>query len=114
MALSTQQQILVEQRVSNEAKSALVAYLLWFFLGPFGAHRFYLARGGSGAAMLILFIVGLATLVIFIGIPLVLGVLIWLLVDAFLIPGMVDQLRQGTRTRATHELLVIGQDEGPG
>src|SRR3546814_8901035 len=25
-----------------------LAYLLWFFLGTFGAHRFYLKRTGSG------------------------------------------------------------------
>lgn len=29
-------------------KSAGVAYLLWFFLGTFGAHRFYLKRTMSG------------------------------------------------------------------
>lgn len=29
-------------------KSKLVAYLLWFFLGVFGVHRFYLGKIGSG------------------------------------------------------------------
>ena len=33
MSISTQEQILIEQRVTNEAKSIGVAYLLWFFLG---------------------------------------------------------------------------------
>ncbi len=32
----------------------LPAFLLCFFLGPFGAHRFYAGRVGSGVAMLIL------------------------------------------------------------
>lgn len=41
-ALTTQQQILVETKVRNEAKSPTIAYLLWFFLGGLGAHRFYL------------------------------------------------------------------------
>ena len=30
-------------------KSAVVAYLLWFFLGMLGAHRFYLSQPGTGA-----------------------------------------------------------------
>ena len=65
-------------------KSAGVSYLLWFFLGGLGAHRFYLGQTGTAVAQLLLTLLG--------WLPLVLGwaVLgIWLLVDAFLIPGMV-------------------------
>ena len=32
-------------------KSALVAYVLWFFLGWLGIHRFYLGRTMSGVVM---------------------------------------------------------------
>ena len=42
MALTTQQHMLIEQRITNDAKSPVVAYLLLIFLGFFGAHRFYL------------------------------------------------------------------------
>lgn len=31
-------------RFEADRKSQLVAYLLWFFLGFFGAHRFYLGH----------------------------------------------------------------------
>ncbi|MEW9921438.1 TM2 domain-containing protein [Marimonas sp. MJW-29] len=110
MALSTQQQMLVEQRVTNESKSAVVAYLLWFFLGGLGAHRFYLGRSGSGIAMLVLFVLGWLTLAVAVGLFLLIAVGIWLLVDAFLIPGMVDNLRHGTRQQATNELLAMGGD----
>lgn len=110
MGLSTQQQILVEQRTANEAKSTGLAYLVWFFLGGIGAHRFYLGRSGSGIAMLILFILGWATLALVIGVFFLVALAVWVLVDAFLIPGMVDQLRQGTRQRATNELLAMGAD----
>lgn len=98
MALDTQQQILIEQRVSNEAKSPLLAYLLLIFVGGFGIHRFYLGRTGSGIAMLVLAILGALTLPIGVGLILLLVLGIWMLVDLFLIPGMVntqrDQLRQ--------------------
>jgi TM2 domain-containing membrane protein YozV len=60
-------------------KTALVAYLLWFFVGLFGGHNFYLKRTGVAVTQLILSIT-------------VIGILItmfWVLVDAFLIPGWV-------------------------
>lgn len=60
-------------------KTALVAYLLWFFVGLLGGHNFYLKRTGVAVAQLILTltIVGCAITVF------------WVLVDAFLIPGWV-------------------------
>ncbi|MBP2236146.1 TM2 domain-containing membrane protein YozV [Sinorhizobium kostiense] len=58
MDLSTAEQILIEQRVTNEAKSIGVAYLLWLFFGGLGAHRFYIGRIGSGLAILALMVVG--------------------------------------------------------
>lgn len=36
-------------------KSKGVAYLLWFFLGIFSAHRFYLEKIGSGILYLLTF-----------------------------------------------------------
>jgi hypothetical protein len=37
-----------------DKKSSIVAYFLWFFLGLFGIHRFYLGRSGTGIALLLL------------------------------------------------------------
>jgi len=54
------------------------AYCLWFFLGIFGAHRFYLHRHCSG--FLYLFTGGLFA--------------IGWIVDLFLIPGMVDDYNE--------------------
>ena len=39
-------------------KSLLVAYLLWFFLGLFGAHRFYARAGRTGWWLLTLHVGG--------------------------------------------------------
>jgi TM2 domain-containing membrane protein YozV len=60
-------------------KTAVIAYLLWFFLGMFGAHNFYLKRTGTAVAQLILTITLIGSLV----------TMVWVLVDAFLIPGWV-------------------------
>lgn len=85
--LTTQDQILIEQRVANDKPSAGVAYLLCIFLWYVGAHRFYLGRKGS-AIVMILFSITFFGLVVS-------G--IWAIVDLFLIPGMVresvDKLR---------------------
>jgi TM2 domain-containing membrane protein YozV len=65
-------------------KSAGVAYVLWFFVGAFGAHRFYLDQTGSGIAQLLLLLLG--------WLPFLLGWVvlgIWLFIDLFLIPGIV-------------------------
>ncbi len=50
-----------------EKKSLLVAYLLWFFLGYVGAHRFYLGKLISGLVMLVLSAVVLALTIVSFG-----------------------------------------------
>lgn len=65
-------------------KSTGATYLLWFFLGSTGAHRFYLGQTGTAIAQLLLLLLG--WLPLFMG-WVVLG--IWVLVDAFLIPGLI-------------------------
>ena len=76
----------LKQQLLFEAnrKSTGAAYLLWFFLGGFGAHRFYLGRTGTAVGQLLLMFLG--------WIPLFMGWFalgIWWLVDAFLIPDMI-------------------------
>lgn len=73
-------------------KSAGICYLLWFFLGGFGGHRFYLGRTGSAIAMLVIYI--LSWILVFVGGIGLLGIGaigVWLIVDAFLIPGIVRE-----------------------
>lgn len=108
MALNTQEKILIEQRVANEAKSAGVAYLLLIFLGGLGAHRFYLGATGTGVVMLILSIVGVLTSPIGVGFVLLAAVGIWWIVDLFLIPGMVQGHKEVVRARLTSDALVHG------
>jgi TM2 domain-containing membrane protein YozV len=60
-------------------KTALVAYILWFFLGLFGAHNFYLGRTGVAVAQLILSLIIVGMVI----------TIFWVLVDAFLIPGWI-------------------------
>jgi TM2 domain-containing membrane protein YozV len=91
--------MLIEQRVTNEAKSTGAAYLLWFFLGTLGAHRFYLGRTGTAVTQLLMTIIGWLTVVLVVGIFILIAVGIWLLVDAFLIPGMIRDKQDEIRRR---------------
>ncbi len=74
-----------------------IAYLLWFFFGGLGVHRFYLGQTTSAVAMLVLTIVGIFTSIILIGIPLLMAVGVWLLIDIFLIPDLTRQANLGLR-----------------
>lgn len=70
-------------------RSVTTAYILWFFLGWLGAHRFYIGNTGTAVAILALSIVGGALSFIGIGLFILIIPAIWLFVDVFLIPGMV-------------------------
>lgn len=76
-------------RYDANKKSMLVAYLLALFVGTLGIHRFYLGEKNTAIAQLVMTVVGWLTILIVIGaIPLII-VGIWVLVDLFLIPGLV-------------------------
>jgi len=75
-------------RYDANKKSVGVAYVLWFFFGSLGGHRFYLRHTGSAVAMLLIFLISLPLTFILIGYIGLVIVGIWALVDAFLIPGM--------------------------
>jgi TM2 domain-containing membrane protein YozV len=92
--LGTQELLLVEQRVTNEGRSVVVAYLLWFFLGWLSAHRFYLGRTGTALLQILLNLV-------------VIG-FVWVLIDAFLIPGMVREEHAKLRDELIRQAAARG------
>lgn len=99
LADTIQQQLLIEQRVANESKSQLVAYLLAILLWGLGVHRMYLGRWASGFVMLVLSGIGMLTAPILIGwIPLAF-VWVWAVIDLFLIPGMIQEDKDEIRRR---------------
>jgi TM2 domain-containing membrane protein YozV len=90
MTLSTNDQLLIESRVTNDGKNVVVAYLLWLFLGIFAAHRFYLGRPVSAILQILSYFI-------------IIGAL-WWIVDLFLIPGMVRDKNDALRRRLGAEL----------
>ncbi|WP_122571115.1 TM2 domain-containing protein [Pseudomonas viridiflava] len=101
---SLQSEMLVEQKVANAQKSTGVAYLLWFFLGGVGAHRFYLGKTGTAVAQLIITVIGFFTIF-----PLIITG-IWVLVDAFLIPAIIRENTEKVRRDARLEVAAIQQN----
>lgn len=70
-------------------KSVGVAFLLWAFFGYVGGHRFYMGRSTSAVLMLVIMVLSALLTLILIGWIGIAIVAIWLLVDAFRIPGWV-------------------------
>lgn len=73
-------------------KSDGTAYLLWFFLGGFSAHNWYLGNTGQAVGQLSLYLLGWFTIWFFgLGMLFWFPLGIWLIVDLFMIPGFVRQ-----------------------
>ncbi len=73
-------------------KSALLSYVLWFFLGWLGVHKFYLQQPFQGIFYILLWAIGWFTTPIIIG-WFILG--LWgllMIIDLFVIPLRVAQL----------------------
>jgi TM2 domain-containing membrane protein YozV len=82
-------------RYDANKKSPFIAYLLWFFLGGLGGHRFYAGRTGSAIALLLLSLFSVPLTAVGIGLIGVVMVGIWVLIDAFLIPDMIRTHNNG-------------------
>ena len=78
-------------QVVRAAKDTTIAYLLLIFLGGLGIYHFYLGRTGSAITMLVLTLVGAATSAVVVGIPIIVAVWIWVIVDLFLIPSHIRE-----------------------
>ena len=89
--LTERELLILRQEVEDRKKSTAATWLLWLFLGVFGAHRFYLGRIGTGIAMLLT-----------LG-----GLFIWALVDAFLIPGMLQDNRRKVEREILEEIAAM-------
>lgn len=94
--LTTQEKVLVDTQVANKAKKPVVAWLLWLFLGGFGAHRFYFGKTGTGVVMLLLTLTLLGTVI----------TLPWLIIDAFRIQGWIHQSQEKVEQEAITQVLA--------
>lgn len=100
----------VSIKMDIDGKSMLVAYLLWWFLGWAGVHRFYLGRVKSGVAQLLMFVLGFATAVIVIGYVLIIAWFVWWALDAYFTFKMVDE--ENTRRGVDGSTISLSKTGG--
>jgi len=82
MCIKCGAKLLKAETVGISPKSRLATTLLAWFLGEFGAHRFYVGKTGTAIAMLILGILGWSTMWLWgFGLIFLIPVGIWALVD---------------------------------
>ena len=81
--LPQQQQFYAQAPMQSKDKA--IAILFCLFFGGFGAHNFYTGFNGMGATQLVLLLVGWLLSFVLIGIPLLIALGIWVLVDLIMI-----------------------------
>lgn len=113
--LSPQQRETIQHDYRRKADGETAAFLYCFFLGIFGAHRFYLHQWGKGFVRLLLPLLAVAaaagvltlgldpTLIVITAGPLLLIALIWMIVDLFRIDAEV-----AARNLKLAERLIAG------
>ncbi|MBO9129524.1 TM2 domain-containing protein [Bacillus sp. 165] len=77
-SLTSEQLAIVNGEMAKKQKSKLIAYLIWFFFGGIGGHRYYTKNYGMAIAM-----------------TLTLGGLgIWAFIDVFFVGKRVEALNE--------------------
>jgi len=94
--LDARELILLEQEVRSRGKNMVIAYVLWYFLGIFGGHRFYMGKTGSAIAQLVLTVTVIGLIV----------TVIWWIVDAFLVHAWVREYNRHVESRLVDDLLA--------
>lgn len=118
------EQMFIESEVEKRRKSKLFACVLLFFLGIFGAHRFYLGKNKTGLIQLVFTILNCILMMInffffpffFLAIVPILFVtlaiaglslvmVIWLSIDLFLVSKYVNEDKERIRRETAKEVM---------
>jgi len=104
--LTNEERMLVNSELEKRKKSKLLAYVLLIFLGTFGIHRFFASKYISGVIQLLLAAIGYMTLWLFVGYGLLLILYIWLIIDLFLLNGIINRHNNLLEQEITYEVLA--------
>ena len=90
----------MSENMPVNAKNTGPAFALWLLLGWCGAHRFYLNRVGTGAAMLAVFWVSVPLMFIVVGFFTGFAWFVWWVIDAFQVSKWVAEHNGGLPARS--------------
>lgn len=99
--LTSKELLIFNQEVESQKKNQVMAYVIWWFFGFMGGHRYYFGKTGSAVAMTLIFWL----LVWFLGLGLVITV-IWALVDVFMIGDWLKEDQQKTEEKVYNDLML--------
>jgi len=126
--LTEKQLAVLESEMQKHKKSVAVAYLLWFFLGSLGVHKFYLGETKRGLLYLVLGFVGWISVFTgggfailsgsgaggffaILGLLCLLALGIMLLIDLFTIPSQIQKAYQEAEDEIVSNLLSMSKNE---
>ena len=94
----------MEGEIAFKEKELVIAYLLWFFLGVLGVHRFYLGRVKTGVAQLLMGTIGA-----FLIFPLfILG--IWWLADAYFVYKYTEEHNLSMKRNKLEHIAAVAEE----
>ncbi|WP_182006298.1 TM2 domain-containing protein [Priestia aryabhattai] len=92
--LTTEQLMMVRDEVDKKRKNKTVLFWIWFFLGGFGGHRFYMGNIGYAVAMLFFNWLTLG---------------IWALIDIFVSWKKVDEINDLIEEEAIVKVMALSK-----
>ncbi|AJD93525.1 hypothetical protein JMA_42080 (plasmid) [Jeotgalibacillus malaysiensis] len=101
--LTTQELQILASETEKRKKSSGTAWILLLLLGSVGAHRFYLGHTGIGIAMVATWIVSW----MLVWVTFLLPISIWILVELFLLSGLVKNENQKIEKEVIDKILLM-------
>lgn len=111
--MSTQQLQLVTSEMGKRQKSVGVSYLLWFFLGGLGLHKFYLGNTAWGLAYLIVTLLGIIIGFLTLGIGFIILAIfpgLALLYDLFTLPSQARAANEQVEAYILDEVAATSSE----
>lgn len=99
--MTTQQLLLVDSEFNKKHKSKTTAFVLWFFLGSLGGHRFYMGDIPYALGMIVGWVISWFCFFI--------PIAIWVIIDAFFISRRIDKVNEGIE----RDIILLVKNSSP-
>lgn len=108
--LSEKELAILSLEMDKRGKKPVLAWLLWWFLGLFGGHKFYLGEKTAGIVYLVVSIISYILLIVLVGLVglLVIGVL-WI-IDAVKLQGKIAEVNEEIEKDIINEIISTRRD----